>query len=114
MPCSDSLALDRHYQETATAEKNEKIRHLTARNNELMKAICAIDTWIMLGSGPNGEIIKTAYHAFLAKSKDLSNLVLDHRVSDSKRRYEHYRDKYPMFSEEEINKMVIAGVLPDA
>lgn len=85
-----------------------RLENLAERNNVLMRCLCSVDKWAR-----NSLIAQVEYQRFLSSNPEYSEELKKHRQFDISRRYEHYKDIYPGFSPDEINRMVEAGILSD-
>lgn len=98
MPCSDGR------EDTSKLDNERKIRELKERNNQLMRVICKIDTFL---EGYGIDLPE------LYKDAEVRAVLQEHRVSDEDRWNNHYSVKYPHLSKDEIAKLVRAGILED-
>lgn len=108
MPCRDwdDSGVSTVYQDTP--ETKALVDHLKARNDLLMKSLCAVDKWARSLKMVEGE-----YCAWLGTQATLLELILDHRKADEQRWFHTYYNQFPDFTKAEIAKMVRAGILED-
>lgn len=75
------------------------------RNNQLMRVICKVDKAL----SENEEWQKHLREG----DEEVRSVIQDHRESDEQRWFDYYKDKWPLFSKQEVAKMVRHGILAD-
>lgn len=98
MPCIDGR------EDTSKLDNERAIKDLKDRNDQLIRVICNIDTFLE-GYGIDLSV--------LCKDAEVQAVVKDHRVSDGDRWFNHYSIKYPQLPRDEIIKLVRLGILKD-
>lgn len=106
MPCYDDRShIVTEYRDTP--ETRAHVANLTARNDLLMRSICALNNWAQRCED------RENYRTWLFQNPAVFEVIVQHEQVDADRWFNTYHKDYPDFTKTEIAKMVRAGILED-